>query len=160
MLCTLVAVPPVQLQTLLTAPSGVRGVLFPNTRSSSVGSSRLDLNKMWHCLHYVLTGTAWEGDAPLSLAILGGTDIGEDTGYGPARYRTPDEVGAVADALNGTSHEVFMARYNPAAMNEAEVYPGRWEECDPQYVRQDLARLAEFYSKASATGAAVLICMC
>lgn len=45
----------------------------------------LDLDKTWHGIHYLLTGTAWEISAGADAAILGGDDIGEDNGYGPPR---------------------------------------------------------------------------
>src|SRR5271163_2074263 len=52
----------------------------------------LTLEKSWHCLHYLLTGTAWETGTVLGKTILGGTEIGPDMGYGPARYLVPNEV--------------------------------------------------------------------
>src|SRR5262249_46865216 len=47
-------------------------------------------------LHYLFTGSADEGDGPLADAILGGVEVGDDRGYGPARFLDPDEVCAVA----------------------------------------------------------------
>ena len=157
MICNLVAIPPIQLQGLLHEPSGVLNVFFPDDLGSP--NPRLDLDKMWHGLHYVLTGSAWDGDPPISLAVLGGTEIGEDTGYGPPRYLMPDEVRAVAAALDGTPHELFMERFDPSTMNDAELYSGYWDECEPEYMRQLLGELAAFYASAAAAGMAVLICL-
>ncbi len=50
----------------------------------------LDLDKAWHGLHWLLTGTADDTDTPAGQAILGGTEIGEDKGYGPSRLLRPD----------------------------------------------------------------------
>jgi hypothetical protein len=159
MICNLVAIAPNQLARLLREPARVLNVFFPDEGEVPIARDRLDLDKMWHGLHYVLTGTAWAGDPPFSLTILGGTEIGEDTGYGPPRYLTPEEVRAVADALNGTRHDVFLARFDPNAMNEAEVYSGGWEDCHRQHMGQYLAHLAGFYERAAETGSAVLICL-
>ncbi len=46
-------------------------------------STTLDLDKMWHGAHWILTGTAWDAAGPLGQVILGGEEIGEDGGYGP-----------------------------------------------------------------------------
>jgi hypothetical protein len=159
MICNLVAVSSTHLEELREEPSGLLNVFFPGEGENSPATDRLDLDKMWHGLHYVLTGAPWGGVPPLSLAVLGGTEIGEDTGYGPPRYLTPGEVCELAAALNDTPHETFMARFDPAVMNNTGVYPSGWEECEPQYLRQHLAHLAEFYRKAAAAGRAVLICL-
>jgi len=46
---------------------------------------RLDLDKAWGGLHFLLTGTAWEGEPPHSF-LLDGDTVGDiDVGYGPAR---------------------------------------------------------------------------
>ncbi|NUR82053.1 MAG: DUF1877 family protein [Terrabacter sp.] len=51
----------------------------------------LDLDKSWHGIHFLLTGTDWSaGDAGAAGgAILGGRPVGEDDGYGPARLLEP-----------------------------------------------------------------------
>ena len=62
------------------------------------GEDGLNLEKSWHVLHYLLTGKAEEAPGPLGNAILGGTEIGGDLGYGPARFLTPQQVREVAVA--------------------------------------------------------------
>src|SRR5687767_14577361 len=45
-----------------------------------------DLDKAWHGIHYLLTGTAAEGGKPLDFLVSGGREVGNvDIGYGPAR---------------------------------------------------------------------------
>lgn len=48
-------------------------------------SGSLDLDKAWHAIHFILNGSAWEGRYPLSHVILGGIELRDDLGYGPAR---------------------------------------------------------------------------
>lgn len=158
MVCKLVTVAPDKLQELIREPANVFPTFYPRDFSRPTGP-HLDLDKMWHGLHYILTGTAWDGEPPLSLAILGGTEIGEDTGYGPPRYLTPTEVRAVTAALSNVPHDVFLARFDPMAMNQAEIYSGGWEQCAPEGLIDWLARLASFYHQAATAGLAVLICL-
>lgn len=45
-----------------------------------------NLDKAWHGIHFLLTGSTWEGEKPLNFLISGGETIGEiEVGYGPAR---------------------------------------------------------------------------
>jgi len=59
-----------------------------------------------HGIHFLLTGTAWEGDFPLAFIVRGGREVG-DVGYGPARIFTSDEVQAIANALRPITREVL-----------------------------------------------------
>jgi hypothetical protein len=93
------------------------------------------------------------------LAILGGTEIGDDTGYGPPRYLTPEEVCRVAAALNATSRETLAERYDAEAMNRAEIYPFVWDASGPGYLLHAYDELVAFYTRAAADGRAVLICL-
>ena len=60
----------------------------------------ISIEKAWHGLHYLLCGEVEPGSRPLSQAILGGAEVGEDMGYGPARYFTLTQVAGIADELN------------------------------------------------------------
>lgn len=97
----------------------------------------VDLDKAWHCLHFLLTGTAWEGEVPLDFIAIGGSEIGEeDVGYGPARGFRPEEVAAIASALEPVSVGDLVARFDGARMDELEIYPlGGWRDinaADPE----------------------------
>ena len=46
------------------------------------------LDKAWHGIHYLLTGSAWEGELPLGFICQGGSAVGDiDLG---CRMRRPD----------------------------------------------------------------------
>jgi hypothetical protein len=90
-----------------------------------------DLDKAWHGIHYLLTGTAWEGDPPLNFLVTGGREVGdEEVGYGPARTFTPAETREIAGALAALSDEQLRARFAPQEMMRLEVYPEIWDR-DP-----------------------------
>ncbi|HYM38700.1 MAG TPA: YfbM family protein [Thermoplasmata archaeon] len=86
----------------------------------------LDLDKSWQVLHYLLNGDPVGGEPPLKDAVMGRTAIGESMAYGHAHYLTPDQVSAVANALNGIEETRLRAAFDPAKLDEAKVYPGAW----------------------------------
>lgn len=102
----------------------------PDTWEPSSSGDELDVDKAWQGIHYLLTGTAWEGDPPLNF-ILHGKGIGKvDVGYGPARTLTGDEVRRLAEALDALPPDELRQRFDPARMMELSVYPEIWDR-DP-----------------------------
>lgn len=123
------------------------------------GAPSVDLDKSWHGIHFLLTGTVWDCSTPLGMAILGGRPIGEDNGYGPARLLEGDTVKAVAEALSVVDHQVLRHRFDPLEFQRAEIYPdGIWDEEDilEEYLLPNLRMLTQFYGDAAAHGSAVL----
>ena len=59
-------------------------------------SKRICIDKAWGGLHYLLCGVMDAGRESVGLAVLGGTKIGDDHGYGPARYLSASRVKTVA----------------------------------------------------------------
>jgi len=123
----------------------------------------LDLDKAWHGLHYLLTGTAWEGEFPANFLVSGGTPLGEeDVGYGPARAFTPAEVRSIADFLDAMDEGALRGRYVPARLAEAEIYPDviwtRDEEAETnwEYLLDAFTRSRSFVREAADRGLALL----
>ena len=104
----------------------------PAPLALSAGEGNLaELDKSWHGIHYLLTGTADETDVPLGFLVDGGTYIGdEDVGYGPARAFTSAEAREIAKALDAVTDDQLRARFAPDAMMRAEIYPEIWDR-DP-----------------------------
>lgn len=73
----------------------------------------LDLDKSWHGIHYLLTGTDWQIGEGAGAAVLGGDELGQDGGYGPPRLLGPDTVRAIAAALDALDVEALRARFDP-----------------------------------------------
>jgi hypothetical protein len=123
----------------------------------------LSLDKAWHGLHYVLSGSVELGASePLvSQAVLGGAEIGDDfSGYGPARYFDAGRVGELAVALGDPRVEQDAAeRFDPQRMTELQVYPFGWAAGDREWVMSALADLRSFYAGAAADGRCVATCL-
>jgi hypothetical protein len=153
------AVTPDTLAHLLDAPDEVEGYLDPDDDGDEP-PHRADADKAWHGIHYLLTGTAWEGHQPFSWAILGAADIAPDLGMGPARYLTPDQVVRLAAALDSLTQEELTARFDPQDMQDKGIYPEviwvRDGEQALDYLLENFAVMTDFYRDAAARGDGVL----
>lgn len=80
----------------------------------------LDLQKSWHIFNYLFTGETW-GEPPPN-ALVAGTPLGEDMGYGPARLHDPAGTAAFAAFLSGLDLPTLLSKIDLAAMDEARIY--------------------------------------
>ncbi|MEV4350793.1 YfbM family protein [Actinoplanes sp. NPDC049596] len=148
-------VPAGRLQGVIDDPEAIDALIHGE---SGDADSEIDLDKSWHGLHYLLTGTTWEIADGAGSAILGGAEIGDDNGYGPPRLLQPAEVQAVAAALSPITADALRARWDPAALTEAEVYPQYWDDTDfESYLAPNFTVLRDFYLSAAAANQAVVL---
>jgi len=121
-----------EIRNLLADPSSIHDFLDDDDEDEDdEGYPVTDLDKAWHGLHYLFTGTAWEGDPPLNFLVTGGQQVGEeDVGYGPARAFMSDEVKRIHAAVHALSPEGLRARFNPSKMKKLEISPDIWDR-DP-----------------------------
>lgn len=123
-----------ELRELLAEPARIHRVLadiFDERRQDWA-----ELDKMWHALHFFMTGDAWEVSPPLDFLVFGGQDVGdEDVGFGPARAFFSPEVAAIANALRPIDTAEIIRRFDAKRMNELEIYPsaGNWHKVDPHH---------------------------
>lgn len=116
----------------------------------------LNLEKSWHVLHYLLTGKIEEAAPPLGNAILGGKEIGEDLGYGPARFLTAENVREVASALALISKDDLAKRFDLNAMKAANIYCCH-DESELEMAQHYFEHLSAYYADAAANGTAMLL---
>jgi hypothetical protein len=119
------------------------------------------LDKAWHGIHFLLTGSSGPTKSLESKVIFGGKPVGADQGYGPAQLLSPGEVQDIAKLLENYPPEVLVSRYNPKAMETAQIYPSIiWVREGPEalnYVLQFYSQLVSFYKAAAERGDAVLL---
>jgi hypothetical protein len=148
-----------KLEEFRRDPDAIEAFLYPEDDDDPAGS--FDVDKAWHGLHYLLTGTADGGEGPAALAILGGEEIGEDLGMGPARFLTPSQVREVAAALAGITDAELRARFDPQRMQALDIYPDviwvRDGDDAFDYLMDNFAPLVEFYADAAARGDGVIL---
>lgn len=128
-------------------------------QASGKGAS-ISLDKAWHGVHYLLCGKVEPGTDLASQAVIGGTEIGEDLGYGPARYFDADKVVEIARELTRPNLEAEMtARFDPAQMAKLGIYPSQFLAADRQWLMDAFRQLRQFYVDASAANLAVVTCI-
>jgi hypothetical protein len=133
--------------------------LFGRGRAESESSTPLtleapegvapDLDKAWHGIHFLLTGTSGDGAPPLNFLLAGGRPVGDvDVGYGPARAYSAVQTREILDALNRITDAEARDRYDPGRMKREQVYPeviwGRSDDGEDEgleYVMENLGIL-------------------
>lgn len=151
---------------LLPSPPAPDPAEVPDLDLGEGEGEEADLDKAWHALHFLLTGSAWEGAWPANFLVRGGTEVGDiDVGYGPARVLTATETREVADHLRGLDAATLRERYDPAALEAAEIYPSIWAH-DPEdeglldYVLENFEVLEDFVRRAAEAGLGLVLWIC
>jgi len=158
MIWVAVAVDPAQIEELSKNEKLLATTLFETTGDND---NELYLDKAWHIIHFLLNGTAWEVNSVAGQAVIGGKEFGPDMGYGPAHLLTAKQVKEIAEALETITPEHLSAKYDPKAMEKAEIYPSNIWLRDGQealeYLLNYYQPLRLFYQRAAKNGQAVII---
>src|SRR5438105_13579273 len=110
-----------EIERLLANPAEITRFLYG---ADAQDGERAVLNKAWHAIHFVLTGSRLGGEEPLNFLASEGTPVGEiDVGYGPARVLTSQQVRALAKALSSLAPEDLAARVDLRKLDEELIYP-------------------------------------
>jgi Domain of unknown function (DUF1877) len=154
------ALPDLELQALFANPSRVEQLLYESLLGGASNGNELDVDKAWHGLHFLLTGSAWEGSFPLNFIVAGGVEVGDDLGYGPARGLTSSEVLKIDAALEPLTADDLGQRFDAQRMTELQVYPFGWSD-DPEgeraYLLEFFADLRAFVHRTAERGYALLV---
>lgn len=147
------------LATICANPDSISDFLYSDDDQEPNGS-RLDLDKSWHAIHFLLTGSQWEGDYPLVCVVMGGECIGEqDVGYGPARYLTSQQVKEVATAIEKITASKLLEKFDAERMNQEEIYPHGWRNSQEErdYIGQYYSSLVKFFKDTADAGDAMIV---
>jgi hypothetical protein len=153
---------PITISRAADAPPPVAGAAPPSPQGAPDESVHLD--KAWHGLHFLLTGTADSEEEPGCFVISGGEDIGEDDDGDPvARLLDPAQVRAFDAFLDTLTPEELRSRFDPERMTALEIYPAviwtRPEEDDDSlgFLLSAFESLRESIAAAAAAGDSVVI---
>lgn len=125
----------------------------------------IDLDKAWHGIHYMLTKSAWEGEAPLNFLLKGGIAVGNiEVGYGPARVFTSNEVHRINTALKPIDGNFLKSRFDPTEMTRVQIYPDIWQRGPEEddtfgYCEEYFGILKSFVAQAADRNLGILICL-
>jgi Domain of unknown function (DUF1877) len=155
-----------QLAILQKEPFAITTFLFPGyevDKTTELDGHYLNIDKTWHALHFLLTGTAFPSQPPLTNVVMGGTPLGDPENpnfdFGPAHFLTPLEVQEVAKAISEISLSELQTRFNPLALIASHVYPtDLWErgQQEVDYVTCYFVPLVKFFQEAAKHGEVVL----
>jgi Domain of unknown function (DUF1877) len=147
---------------LLSDPTTLPQVVDRAYNEPSAGF--VDMDKAWHCLHYLLTGEVEGGQPPLDFILHGGRPVGsEDWGRGPARVLFAREVAPIADALAALDAGRLLPRFRPLELEMLGLYPGGFAELDPSsdydlgYYFGPFEELRRVTARAKAEGLGMLV---
>ncbi|MBS0380722.1 MAG: YfbM family protein [Proteobacteria bacterium] len=137
----------------------VRAAMEAAVAANKPDDTWIDLND-WHGIHYLLTGRADPDGSVASKVIMGGAEIGKDTGTGRAQVLMPEEVKVVAQLLQKTTPDVLRSHFNPQEMTRLDIYPKVVWERDGEmalgFLLEEYQRLVAFYARAADRGQAVV----
>jgi hypothetical protein len=146
-----------EIERLLANPADITRFLYG---SGSDASERLVLNKAWHAIHFVLTGSRLGGNEPLNFLIDEGTPIGEvDVGYGPARVLTSNQVRQIATALQPIEPDDVAKRVDLKRFDDEVIYPGNWQRngYDADYVVSNYRQMRDLIVRAAHQGQGLIL---
>ena len=164
----------------ITSPKGFIGFLLrfapmsvetatPKEPLSAEGTDRLketecDLEGAWHGLHFLFTGTAWEGNEPACYLVQGGEDLGDDNFDVPPRLLRPEHVRDFNRFLGELSEDELRRRYDPKRMTGLKIDSvSLWQGATapagavPALLLEAFNELRAFTGRAAAAGDAIVV---
>jgi hypothetical protein len=130
----------------------------------AAAGEELNIDKAWHGLHFLFTGTADGGEEPACFLVHGGEDLGDDDDLLP-RLLGPPQVRDFAAFLAALTPEELTRRFDPERMTALEIYPDViWQR--PEATDEPLGfllgafdELRAFTAAAATAGDAVVVCV-
>jgi len=117
----------------------------------------LEPEKIWHFLHYLMTGNESGGDYPLGYVIMTGHTFQEESS--DLTWLAPEEVKDIADALDNLSDENLVNRCRQRKGPKRRSYKYS-EDFDKEDVKQAIPyfhKLKNYYRSAARRGNAMII---
>ena len=145
-----------QLESLKQDPDSVGDFLFPEDGGMP---NCCDIDKAWQGIHFLLAGNPWQGEGAIGQVVMGGTELGEDLGFGPARYLTPEQVKQVAQAIEPIDRAELQRRFDPQSMAANDIYAFHPEDADDDldYYLTYYDELKQYYVQAATNDRAMLL---
>lgn len=119
----------------------------------------LELDKAWHGVHFLLSGSR-DGGSGIEGFLLSGDQI-EEAGDAEVFYHSPQNVAAFAELLHQTPPSLLRERFNGDRMDALNIYPeSRWSQAALDYLIEYYERLREFVSKHALEANALIVVIC
>ncbi|KAF0836527.1 DUF1877 family protein [Nocardia caishijiensis] len=107
-------------------------------RLDHTGEPNGDIDKAWDGLRYLLEA------ANIDLDLFG--DLDPWAGDGATRIWSAAEIAAAARILTATPYSVLEKHFDPAAMDDDDIYPAIWDtDFCRDFLRENYDALREFF---------------
>jgi len=119
----------------------------------------LAIEKSWQAIHFVLNGDPWKGSGAVFNAVLGGSEVGEEMGYGRPRYVNPFQVVQTSTALDRMTDDEFKKKAQAAnfAGKGIYVYGDRLSADDLEELLYYFRQIRAFFRSAADKGQGILL---
>lgn len=112
----------------------------------------LNLDKAWHGLHYLMTGSDDDAAEPLGYLLSGGEEVA-DSPAGPSRLLDPEQVRHFYQAILAITPDELRARFDAKHMMALEIYPNLWDQPgEADWLVGEFQRLRSFLQEQVAMG--------
>ena len=129
-----------------------KGQLLPDDMELYERKNRLDIDKAWQALGYVLTGELGGGEGPEGHVVpIQGERLLDYGDYG-AFYLFPEQVREVSAAMAGMTENDFRERFAQNNPVKEQVYPVMGEEDEDEfrsYIYDYFTQLTAYYRQAA-----------
>lgn len=131
--------------TLYTlTPAAFAAAMDGDLEAFDTGEERLDLDKAWHAISYLVTGDA-------SMDFLNG-DVQLPEIAEQCEAHAPTSVAALNTYLSGTTSEALLSGFSADAFAEIGIYPDAWDETGSAFVRPHLEAFIRFVESTARKG--------
>ena len=150
----------------LADPSALQAFFQVALKNRQADRNRVDLEKDWHALHFLLTGDTsldpeHHPNDPLHNLVMGGKPTPLEASYGPVREFENGDIRQIVAALERISVDELRARFSPEVFNAAEIYPrprpGGWNLTQVEGVFQIFPKLRQLFVDALSAREVVIV---
>ncbi len=121
----------------------------------------VDLDKAWHAIHFLLSGSPDSTTVPEG-ALFAGEELGGDLGLGPARLLSEHDTRFFAAYLASKPDDFVEKTLDFAALEAADIYPDIWDRRDAEdieYVATYFRSLKELVLEAAVNDNGIVVLM-
>ncbi len=122
----------------------------------------VDLDKSFQALHYLFTGSTYQGREPHCFLLHGGRVIGQYKREFQVRAITSTQLAEFEQTLQPIDNEELLRRYNGKAMTAADIYPAvMWDRPDNEarnYLCERLEMLKVFLKRTNDIKEGMVMC--